>query len=85
MPKDGAQTEAELRPIGLTPILYRVWMCVRKHPIQKRTQVLYGSRVLSAVDHAWNTRVEQELARHRKSSFGVVFFGLLQMLRMGAT
>ena len=23
IPKDGAQTEAELRPIGLTPVIYR--------------------------------------------------------------
>ena len=30
IPKDGAKTELELRPIGLTPIIYRLWMCIRK-------------------------------------------------------
>ena len=72
IPKDGAQTEAELRPTGLTPIMYRVWMCARKRYIRPWTQRLYGERILSPTDHAWNTRVEQELARHDKRFFGVV-------------
>ena len=72
IPKESSQAEAELRPIGLTPIIYRVWMCVRKHCISKWIEQLYGSRILSAVDHAWNTRVEQELARHTKGFFSVL-------------
>ena len=73
IPKEGAQTEAELRPIGLTPVIYRVWMCIRKHCISSWIQNLHGPRILSAVDHAWNTRVEQELSRHTKGFFGVVY------------
>ena len=34
---------------------------------------MYGPRVLSATDHAWNTRVEQALARKAKRYLGVVF------------
>ena len=30
IPKDGALWEAELRPIGLLPYIYRIWMCLRK-------------------------------------------------------
>ena len=33
IPKEGAKAEAEFRPIGLTPIIYRVRVCVRKHCI----------------------------------------------------
>ena len=46
IPKEGAQTEAELRPIGLTPILYRVWMCIRKRCISSWIRYLYGPRIL---------------------------------------
>ena len=72
IPKDGAKTEADLRPIGLTPIIYRVWVCLRKHCIVEWVLPLYGPRILSAVDHAWSTRVEQELARFTKRSFGAI-------------
>ena len=73
IPKEGAQTEGELRPIGLTPVIYRVWMCIRKHRITAWTRSLYGLRVLSSTDHAWNTRVEQEISRAPKKFFGVVY------------
>ena len=73
IPKDGAKAEADLRPIGLTPIVYRVWMCLRKHCIAKWVASLYGPRILSAVDYAWSTRVEQEFARFTKRSFGAIY------------
>ena len=34
---------------------------------------LYGVRLLSPTDHAWNTRAEQELVRYSKKHFGVVY------------
>ena len=70
IPKDGAQTEGELRPSGLTPVTYKVWMCIRKQRISKWTLSLYGARALSPTDHAWNTRVDQEVARAQKKFFG---------------
>ena len=79
-PKEVARAEAELRPTGLTPIIYRVWMCVRKRHTQKWTQALYGQRALSPTDHGWNTRVDQELARFTKSHVLCSLPGLLQVL-----
>ena len=73
VPKEGARTEAELRPIGLTPIVYRVWMCARKRFIRPWTQRLYGERMVSPTDHAWHTRAEQEFARRKKRFIGVVY------------
>ena len=73
IPKDGAKTEADLRPIGLTPIIYRLWVCVRKKHITAWTRAMYGARFLSASDHAWNTRVGQELARSHNKRMGTVF------------
>ena len=34
---------------------------------------MYRPRFLEAFYHAWNTRVEQELARHERKRMGVVF------------
>ena len=63
IPKEGAKTEGELRPVRLTPGIYRVWRCVRKQQIAHWSKALYGAWVLSPTHHAWNTRVGQEIAR----------------------
>ena len=79
-PKEGATKEADLRPIGLTPMIYRLWMCLRKSAASQWTASLYGPRYLSAMDLAWATRAEQELARYRKHRFGVVFLTSLSVV-----
>ena len=71
--KDGTKTELELRPIGLTPIIYRLWMCIRKNLTQDWTRKLYGPRCLSATDLAWETRTMQELTRSKGQRTGSVF------------
>ena len=73
IPKDGAKTELELRPIGLTPIIYRLWMCIRKNITQDWTRNLYGPRCLSATDLAWETRTMQELVRSKGQRAGSIF------------
>ena len=80
IPKEGAAKEADRRPIGLTPMIYRLWMCFRKPFVAQWTTRLYGPRYLSASDLAWQTRTEQELARFRKRRFGVGFLGRVQVL-----
>ena len=59
IPKDGAQLEADMRPMGLLPCIYRVWMCVRKPQAQAWVQRMSGPRILSPVEHTWNMRVQQ--------------------------
>ncbi len=80
VPKEGAMTEAELRPIGLTPVIYRLWMCIRKPHIATWVRQLYGGKILSAVDNTWNTRVGQKLARCCGHSMATVYLDCPQML-----
>ena len=72
IPKEGAIKESEMRPIGLTPMIYRVWAKTRQPLISRWARQIYGPRYASATDCAWLTRVNQELAAHHRHSFGVV-------------
>jgi len=62
-----------MRPIGLTPMIYRVWAKTRQPLITKWTRLIYGPRYASATECAWLTRVNQELTAHCRHSLGVVY------------
>ena len=42
MPKPGAMTEAQLRPIGLLPYVYRAWLASRKADATGWSKKLHG-------------------------------------------
>ena len=35
IPKEGAESEGQLRPIAILPYIYRVWMAIRKSKIKQ--------------------------------------------------
>ena len=51
IPKEGATKEADLRPIGLTPMICRLWMCLRKPFVAQWTASHYGPRYLLSLIH----------------------------------
>ena len=69
----GPKLKWSCAPLGLTPIIYRLWMCIRKALTQDWTRSLYGLQCLSATDLAWEARAEQELVRFKRHRAGYVF------------
>ena len=63
IPKEGACHEGKLRPIGILPYFYRVWMAVRGRDAQPWCRVLYGSRHKSATELVWTRNVAEDLVR----------------------
>ena len=51
-PKPGAEHEGQLRPIGLLPMIYRLWMAVRKPVTKEWKAKIHGGRNASAVELA---------------------------------
>ena len=79
IPKDGANTEAELRHIGLTPMIHRVWVSVRKRCIANWTASL---SMAHAFCHLLITLGTLELAKSMPdfANNPLSFSGLLQIL-----
>jgi len=73
LPKDGARHEGQLRPIGLTPVIYRVYTMVRGGILKRWRQRISAEPNRGAVELAWRARVQDELAqyhgRHRITTF----------------
>lgn len=42
IPQAGAETEGQLRPIGLLSYIYRVWIAVRKQDLRQWSLALHG-------------------------------------------
>ena len=61
IPKPGAQHEGQLRPIGILPMLYRIYMKIRRQSYQSWTREIHHGREESALDLAWKTRVQDEI------------------------
>ena len=54
MPKPGAETEAQLSPIGILSYIYRVWMAIRKAHTRQWSLSIHGHLVASrAVASGW--------------------------------
>lgn len=62
IPGSKAETEAQLRPIGLLPYIYRVWMAIRKQQSRdcKPTYAFMEGR--TSVQHRWPTAPERRLS-----------------------
>ncbi len=69
IPKPGAQLEHQLRPIGVLPYVYRVWMAIRKRHLQLWSQTLHGGQHDGAATLAWRTAVQVELDHWRGALF----------------
>lgn len=67
IPEAEAETEAGLRPIGLLPYVYLVWMAIRKGQSQQREWSLGihdGKHARAATTMAARTRASIEVAQH---------------------
>ena len=58
--KPGAQHEGQLRPIGLLPYVYRVWMKMRKPCVKAWIKNLYGTKVQGPLEAAWLLSAQEE-------------------------
>ncbi len=74
--KEGATREGKLRPIGILPYFYRVWMAIRAKDVRGWCQALYGERHLSPTELVWLGNVEAELQRELGNSTSRAYFGL---------
>ncbi len=61
-PKDKAVHEGQLRPIGLLPMIYRIWMACRRRDATAWRRNVQGGETLGATEKTWVTRVTDELA-----------------------
>ena len=73
IPKKGAESEGQMRPIALLPYVYRVWMCVRKADIQDWVSGMHGGGFKSAESLAWELAARGEAARLMEHYFMAAF------------
>ena len=66
IPKPGATHEGQLRPIGILPMLYRIYMKIRRHTYKYWVRQIHNGREESALDLAWKTRVQDEVDEHNQ-------------------
>ena len=52
IPKPGATHEGQLRPIGILPMLYRIYMKIRRHTYKDWVRQIHNGREESALDLA---------------------------------
>ena len=52
IPKPGATHEGRLRPIGILPMLYRIYMKIRRYTYKGWVRQLHNGREESALDLA---------------------------------
>ena len=63
--KPKATHEGALRPIGLLPYIYRIWMAVRKRKLKTWVLSLHSGGIQSATAQAWRLGATQESERAR--------------------
>ena len=61
--KPKAKHEGALRPIGLLPYIYRIWMAVRKQKLKAWVLSLHAGGIQSATAQAWRLGAMQESER----------------------
>lgn len=81
-PKTRAEAEAGLRPVGLLPYVYKVWIAIRKRKdAQKQWSLdIHDGRHAGATTSAARTRAIIEVARYEGKHTTLAFCGLFQML-----
>lgn len=68
IPKSKAETEAQLRPIGLRPYIYWVWIAIRKQQSRGWSLRLRGGTHIGATVMASRTRASIELQHYQGQS-----------------
>ena len=63
--KPGAQHEGQLRPIGLLPYVYRVWMKMRKSCVKNWIRHLYGAKVQGPLEATWLLSAQEERCKYK--------------------
>lgn len=71
MPKPKAATESQLRPIGILPYIYRIWMTHRRSQQTEWVKQIYGTN-LSATDSAFLTALGHEQGKHDGKTFAMI-------------
>ena len=66
--KQGAATEAQLRPIGILSYVYRIWMAIRKQDTRQWSLQIHGGKHQGAAALACHTRAQVELAAWKGQS-----------------
>ena len=62
-PKEGAESEGQLRPTAILPYVYRFWMAVRKRRVKERALKLHGGSVRAPEDLVWEVAARAEVAK----------------------
>jgi ribonuclease HI len=73
LPKAKAEDEGSLRPIGLLPYVYRVWMVLRKQHTRSWVTHMHGGKSRGATDLALELRIRQEASEHQGHTMLAVF------------
>ena len=63
IPKDGAESEGQLRPIDILPYVYRVWVAVRKRRVKEWVLNLHGGGVRAPEDLVWEVAARAGTAK----------------------
>ena len=66
--KQGATSEAQLRPIGILSYIYRIWMAIRKQDTRQWSLQIHGGSHQGAAAMACHTRAQVELAAWKGES-----------------
>eukprot|EP00972_Heterocapsa_arctica_P018715 2768944-Heterocapsa_arctica.AAC.1 len=69
IPKEGAESEGQLRPIAILPYIYRVWMAIRKCKIKQWALRLNDGRFSSPETLVWEVAARSELSRLKGTCF----------------
>ena len=74
IPKDGAESEGQLRPIAILPYVYRVWMAVRKRRVKEWVLNLHGGEIRAPEDLVWEVAARAETAKANGRCHAAAYF-----------
>lgn len=74
IPKDGVESEGQLRPIAILPYVYRVWMAVRKRRVKEWVLNLHGGGFRSPEDLVWEVAARAETAKANGRCHAAAYF-----------
>ena len=74
IPKDGAESEGQLRPIAILPYVYRVWMAVRKKRVKGWVLNLHGGETRAPEDLVWEVAARAATAKARGRCHAAAYF-----------
>jgi hypothetical protein len=74
IPKDGAESEGQLRPIAILPYVYRVWVAVRKKRVKEWVLNLHGGEIRAPEDLVWEVAARAETAKANGRCHAAAYF-----------